>query len=301
MYATKIDEGVYLLDTFALGHPNAIGAYVVRGSKVAIVDCGYPVTYNNILLGLAEIGITPSDVDYVIPTHVHLDHGGATGHLLKEMPNAQVVAQERAVPHLADPTRLVESATQVFGRAAIETYGVPTPIPGERMTAVGEEMHLDLGNGMTATVMHTPGHAPHQVSVMLGRQKLLITADAVGVIYPGTNAIIPTTPPPSFDPKTLMDTMQRLSQFDPGSLLLPHFGVRRDPDMVFEGTRDKVTDWIERIGRMRREGLGFDEIVERMLGELARETGSGTLPSYARVTARTSVMGITHYLEKTNA
>lgn len=301
MYATRVDEGVYLLDTFALGHPNAIGAYVVRGSKVAIVDCGYPSTYQNVLLGLAEIGVTPSGVDYIIPTHVHLDHGGAAGRLLKEMPNAKVFAQERAIPHLADPSRLVESATQVFGKSAIEMYGVPAPIPLERMTAVGEEMHLELGQGMTATLMHSPGHAPHQISFMLERQKLLITADAVGVIYPGTNVIIPTTPPPSLNPKTLLDTMERLSQFDPGSLLLPHFGVRRDPGMVFEGTRAKVTDWVEKIGGMKKKGLGFDEIVERMLGELTREMGDGVLPIYARVTARTSVMGITHYLDKTNA
>jgi glyoxylase-like metal-dependent hydrolase (beta-lactamase superfamily II) len=274
---------------------------VVRGSKVAIVDCGYPVTYQNILLGLAEIGITPSEVNYIIPTHVHLDHGGAAGHLLKEMRNAQVIAQERAIPHLADPSRLVESATRVFGKSAIETYGVPAPIPRERMTAVAEEMHLELGEGMTATLMHTPGHAPHQISFMLEKQKILITADAVGVIYPGTNTIIPTTPPPSLNPKTLLDTMERLSQFDPDSLLLPHFGVRGDPGMVFEGTRVRVTDWVEKIGRLRKEGLGFDAIVERMLGELTRETGKGVLPAYARVTARTSVMGITHYLEKTNA
>jgi glyoxylase-like metal-dependent hydrolase (beta-lactamase superfamily II) len=301
MYSTRVAEGIYLIDTFALGNANVVGAYVVRGSKVALVDCGYASTYQNVLLGLAEIGIAPSEVDYVIPTHVHLDHGGAAGHLMREMPNAELIAHERALPHLADPSRLLDSATRVFGKPLIELYGAPIPIPQERMTAVGEEMHLELGSGVTATLLHTPGHAPHQLSLMLEASKVLVTGDAVGVVFPGTQVLIPTTPPPSLDPTTLCDSVDRLRQLDPASLLIPHFGIRNDPEPFFDGTKRKMNEWVDGIKQMKKRGLTFDEMVERMVAETARESAGGVLPAYAKSTARTSVMGITHYLEKTNA
>jgi len=115
MYATKVAERVYVLDTYALGHPCTVGAYVITGPKVTLVDCGYPSSYQSVLAGLAELGVMPSDVRYIVPTHVHLDHAGAAGRLAKEMPNARVVAHERSIPHLADPTKLIASATRVFG------------------------------------------------------------------------------------------------------------------------------------------------------------------------------------------
>ena len=127
--------------------------------------------------------MNPSDIDYVIPTHVHLDHAGAAGFLLDRMPRAKVIAQERGVPHLVDPTRLVQSATSVFGEEMIRMYGAPKGIQAERITAVGEEMHLDLG-GLSLTIVHAPGHAPHQISVYVEEEKVLLSADAVGIVYP---------------------------------------------------------------------------------------------------------------------
>ena len=298
MFASKVSEGVYLLDTVALGHRNTIGAYVIRSSKVAIVDTGYASSQQNIFEGLSEIGVSPSEVDYIIPTHVHLDHAGASGHLMARMPNAKLIAHERAVPHLADPSRLIDSAAKVFGREIIELYGIPLPVPGERMTAVGEEMSLDLGGGTTATLMHAPGHAPHQICVMLDRQKVLLTGDAVGVVYPGMKLLIPTTPPPSLDPRLLSDTVDRLAQMDPSMLLVPHFGAKDDPGFLFDNTKAKMSDWVAKIASMRNKDLGFDQIAESMVAEVAAEAGVGDLPIYAKVLVRTSTMGIHHYLQK---
>jgi len=180
----------------------------------------------------------------------------------------------------------------------MEPYGLPEPIPGERVTAVGKEMHLDLGEGMTATLLHTPGHAPHQLSVLLDRSRTLLTADAVGIVYPGMKEMIPTTPPPSFDPKVLVTTVEQLGQADPSSLLVPHFGVRNDSDFVFESTKSKVTDWVQKVGEMRRKKKSLGEISEEMVARVMNEEGAAELPVYARVAIRTSVMGILSYLEK---
>ena len=298
MYAKKVSERVYLLDTYAMGMAGAVSAYLVNGPKPTLVDCGYASSYENVLAGMAEVGVMPTDVRYVIPTHVHLDHAGATGRLIREMPNAQVIAHERGVPHLVDPTRLIESATKVFGKAIMELYGAPEPVPAARVTAVGEEVSLDLGDGMTATLMHSPGHAPHQISMMLDRTKALMTADAVGIVYPGMKALIPATPPPSFDLSEYLSTVGSLRQTTPSELLVPHFGARKDVDWVFDSTAKLAQTWVEQVRGLRNKGKSLDEASEAMEAEVVRQSRGAELPVYAKVSVRVSVMGIMHYLDK---
>ena len=298
MYASKVSERVYLLDTYALGQQGTVSVYLVKGPKPTLVDCGYASSYQNVLAGLAEAGVMPSDIRYVLPTHVHLDHAGAAGRLLKEMPNAEVIAHEMSVPHLVDPTKLMESATRVFGEAIIELYGRPEPIPAERITAVGEEGHLEFGEGLSATLLHTPGHAPHQVSVLLDQTKALMTADAVGIVYPDLKTLIPTTPPPSLDPKELVASVNRLRQTTPGELLAPHFGTRRDVGWVFDKTAEKVPEWVQKVREMKNKGLDIDGISDAMEKEVMGEAGVDQLQIYAKVSVRTSVMGILNYLRK---
>jgi glyoxylase-like metal-dependent hydrolase (beta-lactamase superfamily II) len=240
----------------------------------------------------------PTDDRYVIPTHVHLDHAGAAGRLLREMPNAEVVAHERGAPHLIDPTRLVESSTKVFGRAIMELYGLPEPIPRGRVTVVGEEYHLDLGDGLTATLMHSPGHAPHQVSMLLDDSKALLTADAVGIVYPVMKSLIPTTPPPIFNPGELAATVGMLRQTTPSELLVPHFGTRKDVDWVFDRTTELTGRWVEQVKGLWKRKATLDEASETMEREVMKDAGTSDLAIYARVSIRTSVMGIMHYFDK---
>ncbi len=298
LYATKVSERVYLLDTFALDQPGTVGVYLIKGPKPTLVDCGYASSYQSVLSGLAEVGVMPSDIRYMIPTHVHLDHAGAAGRLLREMPNAEVVAHERSVKHLVDPTKLIESATKVFGEVIMKMYGNPEPISSERITAVGEEAHLDFGDGLTATMMHTPGHAPHQVSIMLDDSKILLTADAVGIVYPDLKTLIPTTPPPSFNPDELVASIGALEQTTPKELLVPHYGTRKDVDWVFRTTAAKVPQWVDMVRRLKNDGKSLDEASEVMEGETRKDAGVDDLAIYAKVSVRTSVMGILHYLEK---
>jgi glyoxylase-like metal-dependent hydrolase (beta-lactamase superfamily II) len=235
----------------------------------------------------------------LIPTHVHLDHAGAGGRLLKEMPRAKVIAQERGVPHLVDPTKLIQSATAGFGEETIRMYGAPEAIPAERITSVGEEMHIDLG-GLSLTVLHAPGHAPHQVSVYVEEEKVLISADAVGIIYPALGVLWPTTPPPSLNPPELGRTTERLAQLDARLLLAPHFGVRSDVKAVLEQTKTVTNAWIEKVREMKKRGLSLEEITEELKTEVERESGvkKEDFPLYATISIRSSVMGILRYLEK---
>src|ERR1039458_1217608 len=114
MVTSRITSKAFMIDTLGLGNPNAVAVYVVKGArKTAVIDCGYASSYGNVMHGLRELGIEPSRVDYLIPTHMHLDHAGATGQLLRHMLRARVIAHEKAVPHLIAPTKLM-----VIGRAS---------------------------------------------------------------------------------------------------------------------------------------------------------------------------------------
>src|SRR5438132_14278015 len=113
-------------------------------------------------------------------------------------------------------------------------YVLPIPIPSERVTTVGDETNLELGDGLNATVLYAPGHAPHQVALMVEREKILFTADSVGIVYPDLRAMIPTTPPPSFEPEKLLATVDLLQRMGSKSLMVPHFGVRKDAMEVLE-------------------------------------------------------------------
>lgn len=299
MTVTQVSEKVFLLDTHALGNSGTVAVYALKGAKVALIDCGYASSYEVILQELSEIGISPSEVRYLIPTHVHMDHAGATGHLLKHMPKAEVIAHERAVPHLVDPTRLIQSVTSIFGEKLVQSYGQPLPIQQQKITAVGQEMHLDLG-GMTLTAMHSPGHAPHQISVLVEEEKLLLSADAVGIVYPNIPTMIPTTPPPSLDPPKLRETISRLSQLDSRKLLVPHYGIRDDVVNVLETTKNKTAAWLSRVRELRKNGVSLDEMVEEFQREVVSESGLRTedFPRYARLSIRITLMGMLQYFEK---
>ncbi len=273
MVSSRITNRAFMIDTVGLGNSNTVAVYVVKGGRrTAVIDCGYASSYGNVMQGLRELGVEPSRVDYLIPTHVHLDHAGAAGHLLRYMPRARVIAHEKAVPHLVDPTRLVESATRVFGEKLVQMYGKPLPIDKNRITAVGEESHIDLG-GATLTTLHAPGHAPHQISVLFEEEHLLLSADAVGMVFPSFPTLLPATPPPSFDPVKLAQTLEMLRQTDPKMLLVPHYGVRKDVNLVIDRTKEKTEQWVKDVSKLNDMHLTPEQMVEELRRKIMAETG----------------------------
>jgi glyoxylase-like metal-dependent hydrolase (beta-lactamase superfamily II) len=300
MVTSRITKRAFMIDTVGLGNPSTVAVYVIKGGrKTAVIDCGYASSYGNVMQGLRQLGIEPSRVDYLIPTHVHLDHAGAAGHLARHMPRAKVVAHERAVPHLVDPTKLVESAKSFFGERLIKMYGEPLPIEKGRITAVGEESHIDLG-GASLTTLHAPGHAPHQISVLFEEERLLFSADAVGMVFPSFPTLLPATPPPSFDLEKLVRTLEVMRQTDPKMLLVPHYGVRKDVGLVLDRTREKTEQWVEDVRKLSGTRMTPEQIVDETRRRITAETGFplADFPSYVNVVLRLSVLGILGYLKR---
>lgn len=303
MSVSKVADSVYLIDTLAYNERQAVACYLVRSrDKIAIIDTGYASTYLNVLIALAHLRITPERVNYIIPTHVHLDHSGATGHLAEIMKNAKIIAHEKAFKHLVDPTRLVESAKTIFGEEKVKYFGIPKPIEAERIEVVKDELEINMGD-LTLTCIYAPGHAPHQISVLVREKNILITADSVGIIYPILGYMIPTTPPPQFDPEQAINTVENLSSFNPKTLLLPHFGLRDDPSRVFEETKLKINQWIEEVRNLSKETKDPNLIASKLAKKVANESGFSeeALPYYAKQSIYVSVLGILNYLSKKSA
>jgi glyoxylase-like metal-dependent hydrolase (beta-lactamase superfamily II) len=128
----KINETVSLIDTEALGLPRVVACYLVRGKESALLDMGYRSSAESVIRDLVSLGVGSDEVDYLLPTHVHLDHSGSCGTIARRFPRASVLAHPVGVPHLSDPTRLVEGAGELFGEALMRRYGLPDPIENKK-------------------------------------------------------------------------------------------------------------------------------------------------------------------------
>ena len=229
----EISDGVFLIDTLAAGTPDLVASYLIKGEKSALVDPGYPSSANSILSELQALSGKGFQVDFLMPTHVHLDHAGGIGGLEEAMPNARVLVNQHGLKHLIDPSKLVATAAGLFGEKAMTVYGTPRPLHAERLEPVGELYELDLGAEKKLRIFYTPGHAWHHMSVFLEKERLLITGDAAGLYYSGFNFPIPATPPPGFDEEQCVKSLTKFMNMDPAGLLLPHFGLVRENVRAF--------------------------------------------------------------------
>ncbi len=211
--------------------PERAAAYLVMGdSEAAIVDNNTSKAADLLLQEVVRNDLTPEKVKYLIITHVHLDHAGGTATLLKACPNAMVLAHPRAVKHLIDPTRLVQSAKQVYGEELFtRLYGVIEGIPAERVRAVEDGETFTLGSG-TLQSLHTAGHARHHITIYHDESETVFTGDTFGVSHPrlqrGTKPfVLCSTAPTEFEADKARESVQRILGTGAKRCALTHFGI----------------------------------------------------------------------------
>lgn len=230
--------------------------YLVRGEKrTAIIDSGPANGRDKVLQKLRELSIVP---DYVVLTHIHIDHAGATGSL----PGA-VYVHPRGARHLADPSMLWEQSRQALGPVA-DYYGKPIPVEEGRIVAAEDGATIDLG-GRRLRIIHTPGHASHHMSIVLEPDMIIFTGDSAGVIVDG-HISLPTTPPP-FKPKAYVKSLEIMIRTSPSAVALAHFG-QASADHLARHLEDIVT-WLDKV-KLIMEGGTRDpvEIAERLAERL---------------------------------
>ncbi|MGQ4891298.1 MAG: MBL fold metallo-hydrolase [Candidatus Njordarchaeia archaeon] len=297
----KVLDNLYLIDTLFVNTPYFVASYLIWGEKAAIIDTGYPSTYMNVVNVVKKFESNFKELAYIIPTHVHLDHGGASGHLAREFPHATVIAHEKGAKHLVDPTKLIKSAKSVFPEEKIKKMGLPIPIDAERVVGVkGNNDKVDLGKGVELEFIYTPGHAFHHMSIFAPEQEVLFTGDAIAVKYPDFPVYIPTTPAPRFDPDLAIKSIEKLEKLDPKILLIPHFGIVKNPEEHFYMSKKKIREWVEVVGELvKNEDLSLMDVLNKMIEYVAKEAGTSPdkVPFKAQGSVYISVFGLLNYFE----
>lgn len=197
------------------GRPDVVATYLLRvGDAVAIVETATRHAVPGLLAALAEEGLRPEQVRYVIVTHAHLDHAGGAGLLMQHLPEALLLTHPKAAPHLIDPTRIVAGATAVYGAERFAAmYGAIVPVPAARVRAMADEETLTLGDHVLR-FLHTRGHANHHVCVLDEAERGVFTGDSFGILYPYLQRngplVFPTTSPTDFDAAAAHATVDRI-------------------------------------------------------------------------------------------
>lgn len=232
-------------------------AYLYSGERKAIIDLGPKSAVPGLLATLAELGLSGGDIDYLILTHIHVDHGGGVGTALKEMSRAKVIAHSRARPHLIDPTRLWQASLQTLEELALK-YGDIEPVPEDRIIVARDGMKLDLGPGLELEIYLTPGHASHHLSLFERAGGVLIAGEAAGVCVNG--GLRPGAPPP-FDVKQALASIEKLIELKPRMICYGHFGCYDNAVARLARFREQLLFWHETVNSMAGAGRKPEEIL----------------------------------------
>jgi glyoxylase-like metal-dependent hydrolase (beta-lactamase superfamily II) len=271
------------LDLHHQGAERVIGSYLVdTADGPALFDCGPSSCRDALVAGLRTRGLELTDVRHLLLSHIHLDHAGAAGVLVREHPGLQVHVSEIGAPHLVDPSRLERSARRLYGDTFDELWGELAPVPEENVhTAEDRIVGLEC--------FPTPGHASHHVCY-LGDDGTLYAGDAAGVRIQPHTTVLPPTPPPDFDLDAWLRTLDEIERRAPARLALIHFGVADDVSRHLGELRRRLREWVARTERA---------VTEAEFSESVRSEVGGELEEYERAMPFwQSYAGLKRYWEK---
>lgn len=272
MRTKKIGDHIYLIDVEAGGIRNFIASYVLIDETAVIVETGPASSIPNLLHGLDELDVKPEDVAYIAVTHVHIDHGGGVGTLLKTLPKAKVIVHQRGAVHLANPDRLWQQSKMVLGEIA-EIYRKPEPVPMERIVTASDGVNFKIGDNVELKAVETLGHAPHHICYYEPLSGGIFTGDAAGVYLNEIEAIMPTTPPP-FRLDIALASLGKLASLKPKILYYTHFGAADNALEKLKKYAEKLKLWAKIVRRAIEKGENFEAIREKIFenDEDARKT-----------------------------
>jgi glyoxylase-like metal-dependent hydrolase (beta-lactamase superfamily II) len=264
----KLATGVSYFDLEFQGRPHVIATAVLHGAGgIAIVDPGPSSTLPVLRRTLDAAGIRLSDVTDIVLTHIHLDHAGATGTLVREQPGLRVLVHELGAPHLIAPDKLLASATRLYGDAMDRLWGEVRPVPREAITTLSGGERIQAG-GRAWDVLYTPGHASHHVSFFDADSGVAFVGDTAGVRMPESLVLAPT-PPPDVDLEKWRESLDRIEAWRPGSLFVTHFGPSAPAGAHLAEMRAHL-DLVSQLAKASLDQEGTDEDRESWFGEEVR-------------------------------
>ncbi|MGE7114382.1 MBL fold metallo-hydrolase [Lysinibacillus sp. NPDC047702] len=311
----QIAPNFFCIDTHDLNREQRTSSYLLIDEKIALIETSASPSVPYILEGLDELNIALEDIDYVIVTHIHLDHAGGAGLFLQSCPNATFVVHPRGVSHMIDPSRLIASAKSVYGEEFERLFDPIVPIDASRITEIGHGQELELGQHKL-TFYHTEGHAKHHVSMLYSATNGLFVGDTTGVRYPEMNGeaidlIIPSTSPNQYNPETMEQSIQLYESLNASELYFGHYGAYKNPKEAYRQVRYWTPLFLaegkkaSEISSIFQEHVHYlDACLKELLFNYLKENGiPASHPVYETIPFDTIVssMGILDYLEKIKA
>lgn len=271
VYYQDLDHGITMIDA-QLYRQGQVSTYlVIQGDRAAFIETGTTHSVPAMLSVLEEKGIPRDHVDFVIPTHVHLDHAGGAGELMRRLPNAHMVIHPRGARHMIDPEKLNAGAANVYGKEEKERmFGTVVPVPAERVMEAGEGDELDF-NGRLFRFMDTPGHARHHFCVVDEAGDGIFTGDTFGLSYREFDTergpfVMPTTTPIHFDPEALHESVDRLADQGLKYMYLTHYSRVDDVPRLRDDMHELIDVYVNMATVRADEGASrHDALCEDMM------------------------------------
>ena len=297
----KIDQvapHIYYLDSRTFTSNCVSGVYLVIGDGITLIETSISVMVQHILEAVRELGYRPEDIRRSIVTHIHLDHAGATGTLVRRLPQMQVYVHERGAKHLIDPSRLIKSAELVYGdlENIIAFHGEILPVASQNVTPV-RDTEIDIGSNVHLKIIDAPGHAPHHLCVFEPESGCLFAGEALGHFYPESHMLNPAVAPPGFDYDATQNTIKALKRIQPRIVCFSQFGYTYNTGPIFDESTLQLDACGEFVKTRLEQGIPAEKITDDLLLHISRNRGASDTP--VREIFASIVVGFQTYLQRT--
>ena len=267
------DEGIFALDAdYVRARHTAVHGIVHQG-RVALIDSATQYSLPMVQDALQEMGLCDADVDFVILTHVHLDHAGGAGAYMAAFPNAKLVVHPKGLRHMVDPSQLWAGVTAVYGEERAKAlYGAIVPVQADRILSPPDKGRISLA-GRMLQIWDTPGHARHHITIWDETAQVFFTGDTFGLSYreldvAGRASILPTTTPSQFEPDALRQSVQRIAAYNPKALFLTHFSRVEDVPRLTADFLRLLDDYVQIALTATGAGKAREAAILRALEQL---------------------------------
>ncbi|MGI8825397.1 MAG: MBL fold metallo-hydrolase [Chloroflexota bacterium] len=295
----ELDRGLHRIDLQFQAQPGVIAAYLFEDAgERALIETGPTSTLDALLHGLALLDVDPTSISKILVTHIHLDHAGAAGTLIRRFPQAHLYVHEIGAPHMIDPERLLVSARRIYGEQMDSLWGAFEPVPDARVHPLTDGDTVVVGDNALDAI-YTPGHASHHIAYHDARRHAIFTGDVAGVRLQGLDYVRPPTPPPDLDLDLWSDSVERIRALQPETLHLTHFGTFTDIETHFSQLLVRLKAWGYVLKANIEDGHDRDQLIEDLAAfgsEEIRESGADNSAAERLELATPYFMSVDGYL-----
>ena len=254
-------ENIFWFDLSPNKELEFISIYLVVDDKIALIETGPACSLDNLVSGIKSTGLKLEDVDYVVPTHIHLDHFGGGGHIMELCKNAKALVHPKAYKHVSNIEKWWQGSSDFLGKVA-QLYGKPKPIPDDRLISAEDGFEVSLG-GFSLKAVHTPGHAPHHITWIYGDEAFV--GDSAGLWYPEVGSSFPVTPG-YYRHDLALESIKKMESLNLKNVFYTHFGPR-PVDNTFEETKKEFELWMNIVEEGYNQQLSSKEILQMLFNK----------------------------------